>query len=984
MSDFRSNLPLGTQDPVVLKANAGNMDEAVNNPVPATWLDRFGNERKNMAAVEQSAPLASAAADRSEAAADRAENAATAATLNIETYYPTIEAGRAAVANGQSFWVEPNSTDALTRFSLFTRTSATTQDFKFQAIDAREFDAGVARVEGLLPRMVDNPNLFTARQLRGEDPPDVRVGNTDPGVYDERQCVRLSAPAGTVPRAIWRFPRESFFEHASASIVIAAVNAGAAGSLNRFAILYRTAALAVIRQDQVAAPNGTTDAVTLQIAGSVIPANAAFVDFDIQFSASSTESRTAYLRSLHIGTGTNTSFVAPISDVTRGDIEAVNARIDDVAGALPDLSRIVDNPNVFSAAQIRFDEGPFAVVEGAATQATLSDRLVLDCEGSATTAGHFRAVWRFPRSSFLTHASASIVIESANEGRNVPARNMLRMTFLNAANGSISFVDAAIPWQAVTSPLFVSIESAEIPENTERVQFDVYMASAADTPKRATLRSPHISSGSSAAFLPPIPDITRSEFNAVKDEVSQTGSDVAALAGSVAVVEQQISSISVSGDMLGNLAALPTWVRAFPITVSQQSISQASISYDSTDPALIDTGRLEIYVNPITGNDANAGTEAAPFRTMTAALAATSNARSNVINLPEGAIFYNDASMLGATWFNKPQHLSIRGNGAILTSAYAPGSLVWTSQGDGVYSAPIASGAQRVFDRALLDYRGMPIECIRVGSEALVRSTPASHWVNGSSVWVHTFDGRSPDDGVLVNQPHVGNTFTQRGGKNVRIENLNAYLGASSGSVAFINGQQGAHDAYAQVINCRFAGAAEMGLALNRLRFSAVDTVTSAYVERDGLNYHALWSDPANRRSARALEINSHAYSCGMTAGIGNSNATSAHDGMHIVRLNPVGFDTNGPTLADVNGCRSLVISGQMGRSTLAASNAQAASYYSDNSESPPDGPGEMLLIGCAGSGSTYDINSDGAAIKLRGWRGGNPRVGSGATVESF
>ncbi|AZV93598.1 hypothetical protein CBF45_07595 [Bordetella sp. J329] len=144
MSDFRSNLPLGTQDPVVLKANAGNLDEAVSNPEPATWTDRFGNERPNMAAVEQSAPLASAAADRADQAAERAENAATAAALGIGTYYENIAAGRAAVTDGQSFWVEPNSTDGLTRFTMFTRLSSTTEIEKFQALSARELSSDIA------------------------------------------------------------------------------------------------------------------------------------------------------------------------------------------------------------------------------------------------------------------------------------------------------------------------------------------------------------------------------------------------------------------------------------------------------------------------------------------------------------------------------------------------------------------------------------------------------------------------------------------------------------------------------------------------------------------------------------------------------------------------------------------------------------------------------------------------------------------------
>lgn len=133
----RKQLEDASQDAATLAAFANGVAGDPN-------VNRAGEDVQNLltfkAAVNDVLTGAGASADRAEAGADRAENAATAAALSIGTYYPTIAAGRAAVADGQSFWVEPNSIDALTRFTMFTRTSASTQTKKFEAISASELD----------------------------------------------------------------------------------------------------------------------------------------------------------------------------------------------------------------------------------------------------------------------------------------------------------------------------------------------------------------------------------------------------------------------------------------------------------------------------------------------------------------------------------------------------------------------------------------------------------------------------------------------------------------------------------------------------------------------------------------------------------------------------------------------------------------------------------------------------------------------------
>ena len=138
-----TNKPVGSTDPRDLLANAGNLDEAVNDPLSLEWTDRKGNKRKTWRAIEMSAPIAVNAAeaaiaaeqsiaartaqittdatlaavgavttqvesarDVAVAAKDGAELARDAAIAAAGPLYATEAEGRAAVADGESFNVQ--------------------------------------------------------------------------------------------------------------------------------------------------------------------------------------------------------------------------------------------------------------------------------------------------------------------------------------------------------------------------------------------------------------------------------------------------------------------------------------------------------------------------------------------------------------------------------------------------------------------------------------------------------------------------------------------------------------------------------------------------------------------------------------------------------------------------------------------------------------------------------------------------------------
>ena len=130
--------PNGSDDPRDLVDNARVFDllmaAGANEPV----ADRLGVNRKSWATLEVDAGNIAAAAEQS--AADAAASAAEAenvkdiavAAFDASNVYETIALGRAAVADGEFFWVRPGGSDGLATPTLYRRDSSTTQTLVYE------------------------------------------------------------------------------------------------------------------------------------------------------------------------------------------------------------------------------------------------------------------------------------------------------------------------------------------------------------------------------------------------------------------------------------------------------------------------------------------------------------------------------------------------------------------------------------------------------------------------------------------------------------------------------------------------------------------------------------------------------------------------------------------------------------------------------------------------------------------------------------
>src|SRR5699024_10458086 len=108
---------------------------------------------------------------------------------------------------------------------------------------------------------------------------------------------------------------------------------------------------------------------------------------------------------------------------------------------------------------------------------------------------------------------------------------------------------------------------------------------------------------------------------------------------------------------------------------------------------------------------------------------------------------------------------------------------------------------------------------------------------------------------------------------------------------------------------------------------------------------------------------NCYAENAGVDESTTNNNISSAHEGIHIIRIGTKGNKSRGPLIADVNGCYSLCIDCSVSDTRYKGLNwGQNAAFYFDDRESTyvTNPNGKAWLINCSGGSSTeWSINTD-------------------------
>lgn len=375
------------------------------------------------------------------------------------------------------------------------------------------------------------------------------------------------------------------------------------------------------------------------------------------------------------------------------------------------------------------------------------------------------------------------------------------------------------------------------------------------------------------------------------------------------------------------------------------------INHDFSFDAL-KTGYPNVYISYRNGGDTNDGlTEGTAVKTIEQAMTIANSLEDNTVNIVFLEKIHQRTASLVTTLSKNINFLSSQDGGTFISTSYSPEIYAWTLE-NGVYRTS-RSATFTIFDTKFKDFRGLPKELKKVSTLAECQSRRGSWYTDGTIVYVNRLDGSNPtsDYGLALMMPINVAIVINANGKRVYVDNVHFALRSNTTTTTSltING-----DADTDIIinKSSFKYAKNMGLAVTNFRNIFVFNSVAEYCGGDGFNYHG-------DVNCKVFEYYCYSHHHGVDGTAVNINATTAHDGMSIVRVGCIGHDTKGPVLADVNGCKSISIDCIMHTSLRSADGTKAAFYFDRAGTNPPEG--YAYVINSQGGGTdTFAINSDG------------------------
>lgn len=375
-----------------------------------------------------------------------------------------------------------------------------------------------------------------------------------------------------------------------------------------------------------------------------------------------------------------------------------------------------------------------------------------------------------------------------------------------------------------------------------------------------------------------------------------------------------------------------------------------------------------IYVNERTGNDTTKTglTADSPVRTLAKAFEIGEAGSASAYNI---VIQSKIMSRNYSSWTNTLTKKYFVAPDSSLDRVYFSNSEYYTAinwTADGTAYKCTRSAALNVVDTKFKDLYGNAQQYKKVGSVAEVQAQKGTWYTDGTSVWVRRLDDSVANDEVLVILA-AGKCDVTIGNGDLILKNIE-FLKTTPDTQS-TNGLRvtstGTGKVYLQNCYSRFN-------TNNGFSFVDVSEVYSfncstSYNKMDGFNYHVTVPE----KECFAFEYYDSSYENGASNTEGNSNVSTAHDGMKILRIGTVGFNCNGPLIADVNGCISVNYDVMVSNS-LTSNAATRAAFYFD--EAGTTKQGKAYLFNCTGGGlNTWGINSDkNVEIYVRKFNGTN------------
>lgn len=371
----------------------------------------------------------------------------------------------------------------------------------------------------------------------------------------------------------------------------------------------------------------------------------------------------------------------------------------------------------------------------------------------------------------------------------------------------------------------------------------------------------------------------------------------------------------------------------FDIDIYKSKLTDAFYTdLDSSDYMWTGDGKT-YYVAPTSGSDVNDGlTRETAFSTLDKAI---SKGDADIIRIIEDGWFdYNDGFDNGTL----EQNLSIIADETVDITIATTESVTFskTDTYTNVYDADMTL----LLSVADLTYSLNGGLYEKVNSITEVDSTAGSYYYASDKIYVHTFDNRVPDDDIKTFKD-VKNLFVN-GYYHIYLENLNIY-GGNSYYTTFITSIYDADNQSTFIAkDCNFKYSLEgtsSGIKLSNTK-SILQNVTVSYTNGDAIAYED---------HSYAIEDEVIAHHAGIIATDSERNASTAHGGTKVIRINGEYFNTEGPVIHDIeNGTQSWNI--QTNAHDSDADNiARVTSYRIEQNA-------EMFLYKTEGNSTSYDL----------------------------
>lgn len=313
-----------------------------------------------------------------------------------------------------------------------------------------------------------------------------------------------------------------------------------------------------------------------------------------------------------------------------------------------------------------------------------------------------------------------------------------------------------------------------------------------------------------------------------------------------------------------------------------------------------------LYVNRDSGNDSTGdGSSANPYKTIKKAIDAANNGSESTYRIIcQTYRFYRDEfTVVDSSYSEITKNIIIEPDDLSKTILVATqqASLSWTQEEGSTYKAT-RSGVVYVLNTAngrdgYGAYRKIT-QCLTLDE---CKATPDSWYQSGSTVYIHTNTGSAPDSRYIPCLSLSACRFNITGNVFLRLRNFEIY---TSDPCVFRNLSTNYDNRlileHISIYNSR-SDTLGNGFAIENIKYCILKNCKTAYNRRDGFNYHYADMPSSDIQASYVYEENCESYENGLNDTNSNNNASTMHEGGHIVRVNGIYQTSKGPVIADVD-----------------------------------------------------------------------------------